>query len=279
MRRSILAAPTWVAAARVLAGVVSISWFASAGSADEPVPAPGDYVQVEEMPEAIHKVPPVYPPAARAAGVAGTVIVTALVARDGTVRETRITQSVPMLDAAATDAVKQWRFQPAKLGGVPVAVWVAVPVQFRLAEKPGGSDAPPAADSGARHGLAPERLRGIPVQPLFGGRYFTGADSSDLVIVTRRKGGRLRLESPGEWTGAGTVQGDAYRGTFVYGRGARDPRNRGARGTHAGTLRPDGSAFVEGTFTNREWPPFRVTWTPLDAGLRFRGSRPPHTTR
>lgn len=51
---------------------------------------------------------------------------------DGTVSDTRITGSIPELDAAAAQAVRQWRFKPAQSKGQPVAVWVAVPIKFSL---------------------------------------------------------------------------------------------------------------------------------------------------
>ena len=38
----------------------------------------------------------------------------------------------PDLDLAAMEAVKQWRFEPAKQGNRPVAVWVMLPVRFAL---------------------------------------------------------------------------------------------------------------------------------------------------
>jgi protein TonB len=96
------------------------------------LPAPGEYVYVEELPEAIEKVPPEYPDEARLNRIEGTVIVQALVGRDGRVKETKVTQSVPGLDAAALTAIAQWKFKPAEAYGKPIAVWVAVPVKFRL---------------------------------------------------------------------------------------------------------------------------------------------------
>jgi protein TonB len=36
------------------------------------------------------------------------------------------------LDNAAVDAVKQWLFQPARMGTIPVAVWVLLPVKFEI---------------------------------------------------------------------------------------------------------------------------------------------------
>lgn len=95
-------------------------------------PAVGEYVYVEELPEALHKVAPVYPDAAREAGVSGQVMVQALIGKNGRVRETMIVHSIPMLDGAAITAVEQWEFRPAKSNGEPVAVWVAIPVKFAL---------------------------------------------------------------------------------------------------------------------------------------------------
>jgi len=99
---------------------------------DEELPKFGEYVYVEELPEAITKVTPTYPDIARDASVEGTVMVQALVGKDGRVKDTRVVKSVPMLDAAAVAAVKQWVFKPALNNNKPVAVWVAVPVSFKL---------------------------------------------------------------------------------------------------------------------------------------------------
>ncbi len=98
----------------------------------EEVPKLGDYVYVEELPEAIVKVPPQYPEEARKAGVDGTVLVQALVGKDGRVSDVRVQKSIPALDAAAVACVYQWRFKPALAKGDPVAVWVAIPIRFAL---------------------------------------------------------------------------------------------------------------------------------------------------
>jgi protein TonB len=99
---------------------------------EEELPKFGEYVYVEELPEAVTKVPPVYPDMAREASVDGTVMVQALVGKDGKVKDTKVVKSIPMLDAAAITAVKQWVFKPALSNNKPVAVWVAVPVRFTL---------------------------------------------------------------------------------------------------------------------------------------------------
>jgi protein TonB len=111
-----------------------------APQSDDELPKYGDYVYVEEFPEAITKVAPVYPDIAREASVDGTVMVQALVGKDGKVKDTRlvdksgkvVSASIPMLDAAALTAVRQWVFKPALSNNKPVAVWVAVPLKFTL---------------------------------------------------------------------------------------------------------------------------------------------------
>ncbi len=99
-------------------------------SPPEALPKLGEYVYVDELPLAITKVAPVYPASAREAGIAGQVMVEALVMRDGSVGDVFVVKSIPELDAAAVEAVRQWRFQPAKAHSVTVAVWVAVPLKF-----------------------------------------------------------------------------------------------------------------------------------------------------
>jgi TonB family protein len=87
---------------------------------------------IETMPEATVRVAPSYPEAERKAGHEGVVTVRALVSAEGDVKMTEIMTSVPGFDEAAMDAVRQWKFKPATADGVPRAVWVAIPVTFRL---------------------------------------------------------------------------------------------------------------------------------------------------
>lgn len=99
---------------------------------EDAMPKFGDYVYVEELPEAVTRVPPTYPDLAREAGVDGTVMVQALVGKDGKVKDVRVVKSIPMLDESAKAAVRQWVFKPALSNNKPVAVWVGVPVKFSL---------------------------------------------------------------------------------------------------------------------------------------------------
>src|SRR5215831_4813837 len=88
------------------------------------LPKPGDFVYVEQLPEVIHRVAPQYPTWAREQGIEGTVMLQALVGKDGLVKDARVVKSIPMLDPHAVDAVMKWRFKPAMAKGQPVAVWV-----------------------------------------------------------------------------------------------------------------------------------------------------------
>jgi TonB family protein len=83
-------------------------------------------------PVRIKNVPPVYPDEARAAKVQGTVILETTIDQKGLVTNARVLRSVPLLDQAALDAVRQWEFMPTLLNGQPVAIIMTVTVNFTL---------------------------------------------------------------------------------------------------------------------------------------------------
>ncbi len=84
-------------------------------------------------PVLIHKVDPEYPEIARRLHLQGTVVLEAVIARDGSVGQLQLLSSVhPLLDQAATKAVAQWRYRPASLKGKPVTVYFTVTVRFLL---------------------------------------------------------------------------------------------------------------------------------------------------
>jgi TonB family protein len=85
-----------------------------------------------EEPRRIVADPPVYPSQARQARVQGNVVVEAVVDVDGHVVDVRVKQGIPMLDAAAIAAVKQWVYTPTLLDGMPVPIILDVTVTFRL---------------------------------------------------------------------------------------------------------------------------------------------------
>jgi protein TonB len=67
-----------------------------------------------------------------AAGKDGIVILEAVIAENGTVRDVRVLRSIPLLDQAAVDAVRQWQFTPTLLNGQPVPIVMTVTVNFQL---------------------------------------------------------------------------------------------------------------------------------------------------
>jgi protein TonB len=77
-------------------------------------------------------VNPVYPPIAQSARVQGVVILEATIGPDGRVVNAKILRSVPLLDAAALEAVEQWEYTPTLLNGEPVPVIMTVTVNFTL---------------------------------------------------------------------------------------------------------------------------------------------------
>lgn len=83
-------------------------------------------------PVKIRDVRPVYPADARAARVKGVVIIEARIGVDGGIEEAYILKSIPELDQAALDAVKQWKFVPTLLNGQPTPVIMAVTITFDI---------------------------------------------------------------------------------------------------------------------------------------------------
>lgn len=80
----------------------------------------------------LQKTTPVYPPIARAAHVGGTVVLHAIIGKDGSIQNLSVISGPPMLVGAATDAVKQWRYKPYLLNGDPTEVDTTITVNFNL---------------------------------------------------------------------------------------------------------------------------------------------------
>jgi protein TonB len=97
-----------------------------------PPPAPVRVGGQIRAPQKIKDVRPVYPAIAQSARVQGIVIIEATIGPNGSVQEAKVLRSIPLLDAAALEAVKQWQFTPTTLNGVPVPVIMTVTVNFTL---------------------------------------------------------------------------------------------------------------------------------------------------
>ncbi len=105
----------------VLGGVIG-------GTGDMPVPV----AHPDRAPRLLRLVRPEYPQDAFVKKVEGVVHVEILIDASGRVVRARVTRSVPLLDAAAVAAVRQWVFAPAVQGGRPVATVALAPVTFTL---------------------------------------------------------------------------------------------------------------------------------------------------
>jgi protein TonB len=85
-----------------------------------------------QPPRKIVDVSPTYPTLARAAHQEGIVILETVIDARGAVETVRELKGYPLLDQAAVEAVRQWRFTPALLNGQPVPVVMTVTVNFTL---------------------------------------------------------------------------------------------------------------------------------------------------
>jgi len=86
-------------------------------------------------PKFVHEVAPVYPEIARQARVEGAVILEATTDTYGQIASVKVLRSIPLLDQAAVDALKQWVYEPMIINGKPQSVTFTVTMQFKLDEK------------------------------------------------------------------------------------------------------------------------------------------------
>lgn len=91
-------------------------------------------IRVSHMMEGnlIHRVQPEYPPLARQARIQGSVVLRAIINREGRIENLQVLSGHPMLVSAALEAVRQWRYRPYILNDQPVEVETTVTVNFVL---------------------------------------------------------------------------------------------------------------------------------------------------
>ena len=105
---------------------------------DAPPPPPSGpkvaFIPYDLAPRAKSAIKPIYPEIAQEAGIEGVVVVQAFIDERGKVKETLILKGVPNtgLDEAAMEAIRRTKFHPAEQRERPVAVWISIPVNFRL---------------------------------------------------------------------------------------------------------------------------------------------------
>lgn len=100
-----------------------------------PEPAPEPVIESPRYNAAyLNNPPPVYPLSARRRGMEGRVLVRAEIQEDGSCSKVELKRSsgTDLLDQAALEAVKKWRFVPARKGTQAISAWVDVPITFKL---------------------------------------------------------------------------------------------------------------------------------------------------
>jgi protein TonB len=100
-----------------------------------PKPKPSGPIRVGGNVQAariVNRVQPIYPPLARQTRISGTVRLHAIISKDGTIQQLEVISGHPLLQQAALDAVRQWRYQPTLLNGEPVEVDTTIDVIFSL---------------------------------------------------------------------------------------------------------------------------------------------------
>jgi TonB family protein len=113
---------------------ISMTAQMSGGVEASPAPASGQPVRVGgniRTPTKLVHVDAIMPEQARAAGVRGMVVLEATIAADGSVAQAKVLRSIALLDDAAVAAVKQWKYTPTLLNGIPVPVIITVTVTFQ----------------------------------------------------------------------------------------------------------------------------------------------------
>ncbi|HEX8459025.1 MAG TPA: energy transducer TonB [Pyrinomonadaceae bacterium] len=105
--------------------------------------------------KAIKRVPPTYPPIAKAAGAQGPVSVQIVIGETGAVESAKATAGHPLLQQAAVDAARQWQFSPTKLGGSPVKVSGTISFVFTLPKEEEAGEAGTGGTTTFTRTLAP----------------------------------------------------------------------------------------------------------------------------
>ncbi len=100
---------------------------------DDLLPPADTFIPYETPPQPVKPIIPAYPEMARKAGIEGMVILLVLIDKEGKVRDVQVRKGIGAgLDEAAVAAVRQTPFTPAIQNSRPVAVWMSVPIRFRL---------------------------------------------------------------------------------------------------------------------------------------------------
>ena len=131
---------TLITAATLALAVVSTAWISvqalplQAAPQDKEAPKRIRVDPETQSKNLIHKVTPVYPMDAKAAGIQGTVILKAAIDKDGKVRDLKVESGDDSLAQWALTAVRQWVYKPTLLNGEPIEVETTITVNYTLAK-------------------------------------------------------------------------------------------------------------------------------------------------
>ncbi len=131
---------TLFTAAALALAVVSTAWISvqalplQAAPQDKQAPKRIRVDQEVQSKNLIHKVTPVYPMDAKAAGIQGKVVLNAEIDKDGKVRDLKVESGDDSLAQSALTAVRQWVYKPTLLNGEPIEVETTITVNYTLAK-------------------------------------------------------------------------------------------------------------------------------------------------
>jgi len=106
--------------------------FAPQSSEDSQTPARIQAGSVLEGPALVYRLEPEYPQAAKQMHAQGTVVLSALIGKDGRVQDLQVVSGHPLLCQAAKAAVWKWRYRPTLINGEPVEVKTTIDINFTL---------------------------------------------------------------------------------------------------------------------------------------------------
>jgi TonB family protein len=144
--------------------------------------------------KAIKRVPPTYPPIAKAAGAEGPVSVQIVVSEEGAVESAKATSGHPLLQSAAVEAARQWQFSPTKLSGNGVKVSGTISFVFSLPKEDEASAGVLMRTPAPGH--APEGERVKPVKESLGKQMIEGVEAEGTRTTLTFPAGMMGNERP-----------------------------------------------------------------------------------
>ncbi len=146
--------------------------------------------------KAVKRVPPTYPPVAKAAGAEGPVTVQIVVNEAGAVESAKATSGHPLLQPAAVAAAREWQFSPTKLSGNAVKVSGAISFVFSLPKEDEAAGAVTFARTPAPGGNAAEGERVKPVKESLGKQVIEGVEAEGTRTTITFPAGMMGNERP-----------------------------------------------------------------------------------